>query len=231
MSRAILCAVALFVLVGAPAHAQLISNTNNNTNTPVAIGGAGGAGGTAAATGFGGSSKATSGPASAATGPATATINGPTFPASTSQVLWTPPSVYAPPVVGGNLCAVGASSGVSWLGAGLALGASWESDNCERRQLAALMYNAGNSVAAKELLCDQRAVYDAMKRAGTPCVVRAAWEPAGQPVAVAPAPAPAPAPPPTQVAAFDASQYSTGAACLNAAFARGAPLALCRMKP
>jgi hypothetical protein len=233
---AALAAALALAFCAVDARAQI--NTTANGNGTAASGvGTGGTGIGTGATGIGGSSTATggsstsiTGPSSATSGPASAstTINA-TTPAQTSQVVWQAPAVYAPPVVGGNLCAVGASSGVSWLGAGLALGASWESDNCERRQLAAMLYNAGSTTAAKELLCDQRAVYDAMRRAGTPCVARAKWD--GDAPAVSQPPPPQPLQPPRQVAAFDASCYATASECLNMAFASGAPLVLCRGKP
>lgn len=220
---------ATLALCAVDARAQFDSTANGTAASGIGIGtdatGIGGAGGSSTAIG----GTAISGRASSTSGPATATTNiNATTPAHTSQVVWQAPAVYAPPVVGGNLCAVGASTGVSWLGAGVALGGSWESDNCERRQLAAMLYNAGSSTAAKELLCDQRAVYDAMRRAGTPCVARLKWD--GDAPAVSP-PAPQLLQPPRQIATFDASRYATASECLNMAFASGAPLVLCRGKP
>lgn len=102
------------------------------------------------------------------------------------QTVRTAPTVYAPSVVGGNLCAIGASGAVSFLGGGFAMGATWESKNCEERQRAALLYNMGEKRAAVELACNNRSTYDAMKRAGTPCVVRPEWEPKQEKVAEAP---------------------------------------------
>lgn len=237
MIRSFVAALAAaLALCAVDARAQFNTTANGNgtaaSGIGIGIGGAGGAGGTGiggSSTATGGSSTSISGPSSATSGRASAstTINS-TTPAQTSQVVWQAPAVYAPPVVGGNLCAVGASTGVSWLGAGLALGGSWESDNCERRQLAAMLYNAGSSTAAKELLCDQRAVYDAMRRAGTPCVARPKWD--GDAPAVS-LPAPQPLQPSRHVAAFEASRYATASECLNMAFASGAPLVLCRGKP
>src|SRR5579883_2252018 len=219
MIRSFVAALAAaLALCAVDARAQFNTTANGNGTAASGVGtggtGIGGAGGSSAALG----GTAISGPASSASGPATATTNiNATTPVHTSQVVWQAPAVYAPPVVGGNLCAVGASTG-----------GSWESDNCERRQLAAMLYNAGSATAAKELLCDQRAVYDAMRRAGTPCVARPKWD--RDAPAVSP-PAPQPLQPPRQVATFDASRYATASECLNMAFASGAPLVLCRGKP
>jgi hypothetical protein len=124
------------------------------------------------------------------------------IPANTSTTVWAAPPVFAPSVVGGNLCAIGASGGVSWMGAGFSIGGTWESRHCEERQKAALLFNIGQREAAVELMCSNKDVYDAMKTAGTPCAPRAEWEPkqAEKPavvavtaVAVAPAPYKAPA--------------------------------------
>jgi hypothetical protein len=92
------------------------------------------------------------------------------------------PQVYAPSVITGNVCALGASAGASFIGTGVTLGGTWESEQCENRQRAALLHNMGYKQAAKELSCDNRSTYEAMKRAGDPCLVRPAWEPQGVPV-------------------------------------------------
>ena len=143
------------------------------------------------------------------------------------------PQVYVPSVIGGNVCAVGASGGASWLGAGFAFGASWESDNCERRQLAALMYNAGWKEASRELLCAHKPIYEAMKTAGTPCAVRAAFEPSTMPTPAVPTvQAPTPIQPVAAPrAAFTPTTYRNRADCLTAASAAGQPLASCSAVP
>jgi hypothetical protein len=143
------------------------------------------------------------------------------------------PQVYVPSVIGGNVCAVGASGGASWLGAGFAFGATWESDNCERRQLAALMYNAGWKEASRELLCSHKPIYEAMKTAGTPCAVRPDYEPpsARPPVAVLPGPVVQPTPIQPARAAFTPTTYRNRADCLTAASAAGQPLASCSSVP
>lgn len=117
------------------------------------------------------------------------------------QTVRTAPTVYAPSVVGGNLCAVGASGAASFLGGGFALGATWESKNCEIRQRAALLFNMGFKGAAKELMCNNKEDYDAFKTAGEPCAVRPDWEP--KPTALVKQVEAAPAPAPAKVAKKD----------------------------
>lgn len=88
------------------------------------------------------------------------------------------PTIYAPSIVTGNVCAIGASGGISFIGTGITAGATWESKKCEDRQNVALLYNMGEKGAAREYACSaNRATYDAMKTAGTPCAVRPDWEP------------------------------------------------------
>ena len=140
------------------------------------------------------------------------------------------PTVYVPGVVTGNVCALGASAGASFIGTGFAVGGSWESEQCENRQRAALLHNMGYKVAAKELACDNHATYNAMKRSGEPCIERPEWEPKpapGQPVVIRPQPVPIQ---PVQRPVFLASDYATGSECLNAAAAAGAPLSACSGK-
>jgi hypothetical protein len=138
------------------------------------------------------------------------------------------PQLYVPSVITGNVCALGASAGASFIGTGVAFGASWESEQCERRQTAALLHNAGYRDASRELMCDKREVYDAMRRSGTPCLLRPDWEPKTT-MAQQPAPPmvirPAPLTP-----SFSAANYATGSECLNAAAAAGASYAECAGK-
>src|SRR6202020_3656205 len=73
--------------------------------------------------------------------PSTGTTGGGSLNYGGSYTIRNTPEVIAPSVVGGNPCSVGASGGVSLPGFGLAVGGSWEGKGCERRQLAALLYN------------------------------------------------------------------------------------------
>lgn len=125
------------------------------------------------------------------------TVNNPASPSDV--IVRSAPTVYVPNIVTGNVCALGASGGASWLGAGLAAGVSWESMSCERRQTAALLWNMGtpdSRAAAKEVVCVTPEVRAAFARSGSPCIgdgqtVQA--QPVQQqqlaPMSVAPAPA------------------------------------------
>ena len=118
---------------------------------------------------------------------------------SGDQTLRTTPTVYAPPVSGGNPCTLAVSGGVSVIGWGAAAGGTFVDQDCANRQKIAMMHNAGYAQAAKELMCNDRDSYFAFRTAGTPCAYRAAFEgnmappAAAQPLPVA-APVPAPAP-------------------------------------
>jgi hypothetical protein len=175
----------------------------------------------------------TGGGAFSAPGGNTTTTNSTNNPPAPSDVIVrSAPQVFAPPVVlGGNICALGASAGASWLGAGVAFGGSWESVNCERRQQAALLYNMGDKRGARELLCSaSKEIYEAQRTAGTPCAIRPEWEPkvAGvQPVPLQPVPPPMRT---SERAAFNPAYFPSGSECLNAASAAGVPLTECAGK-
>jgi hypothetical protein len=128
------------------------------------------------------SSGGTSG-TSNGTDPATATnAAGTTSPSNytSTQTLRNTPEIVAPSIVGGNPCTVGMSGGVALPGFGIVTGGSWEGKACERRQLAALLYNMGHDIpgakggsledAAVEVLCADVSVREAMRRIGQPCV-------------------------------------------------------------
>lgn len=85
-------------------------------------------------------------------------------------------------------------------------------------QTAALLYNAGHKRAAKELLCEQREIYDAFGNAGSPCSVRADWELMRPRLQTLTANAPV---------AFRASAYRSRADCLTAAYTARVPLGAC----
>jgi hypothetical protein len=85
-------------------------------------------------------------------------------------------------------------------------------------QTAALLYNAGHKRAAKELLCEQREIYDAFGNAGSPCAVRADWELMRPRLQTLTANAPL---------AFRASAYRSRADCLTAAYTARVPLSAC----
>jgi hypothetical protein len=104
------------------------------------------------------------------------------------QTIRSAPTLYAPSIITGNVCAMGASGGVSFIGTGVTAGGTWESQSCEDRQRAALLASMGYKTAAKEYLCaSDRKYYYAMRTSGDACAVRPEWEPAATTQAVAPA--------------------------------------------
>jgi len=142
-----------------------------------------------------------------------------TYPAN--QTITSVPFVYVPAVNTGNSCALGVSAGASWLGAGFAVGTAWESMQCERRQVAALLWNMGtpeSRAAAKEVLCNTPEIRDAYRTIGQPCAKD-----------MSKVEGPAKSTTITKVASvvFDPGAYSSAADCLTAAHAQGAPLSLC----
>src|SRR5262245_35041040 len=65
--------------------------------------------------------------------------NSPTYANTPSDVtVRSAPTLYVPSVITGNVCALGASGGASFIGAAVAFGGTWESEQCERRQKIAL---------------------------------------------------------------------------------------------
>jgi hypothetical protein len=95
---------------------------------------------------------------------------------SGDTTIRTTPTVYAPPVSGGNPCTLAVSGGVSVIGWGAAAGGTFVDEACATRQKIAMIHNAGYAGAAKELMCDDRSTYFAFRTAGQPCAYRAAFE-------------------------------------------------------
>jgi hypothetical protein len=120
------------------------------------------------ASGSGGATTGSGGATTAGTSPTTANLN---TNYSGSYTVRNTPEVIAPNVMGGNPCAVGASGGIALPGFGLSAGTTWADKACERRQQAALMFNMGEPVVARELMCQDEQVRTAMRSAGKPCVI------------------------------------------------------------
>lgn len=93
------------------------------------------------------------------------------------QTIRSAPTVYAPPVSGGNPCTLAVSGGASFLGWGAAAGGTFVDSDCADRQKIAMIWNAGYKAAAKELMCNDQKTYNAFKTAGEPCAIRQEWEP------------------------------------------------------
>jgi hypothetical protein len=85
-------------------------------------------------------------------------------------------------------------------------------------QTASLLYNAGHKRAAKELLCEQREMYDAFRSVGAPCAARADWELMRPRLLALTENGPM---------AFSASAYRSRADCLTAAYTARVPLSAC----
>jgi hypothetical protein len=163
------------------------------------------------------SSRSTGGSAgtSAATDAAASTAASGNFTGSnytSTQTLRNTPEIAAPSIIGGDPCTVGGTGGVSLPGFGIVAARSWEGKACERRQVAALLYNMGHDssgargdairAAAVEVMCVERGVREALKRIGQPCVAdRDASRPPSPVVSEAPSIAVAIATPPPAAAA------------------------------
>jgi hypothetical protein len=85
-------------------------------------------------------------------------------------------------------------------------------------QMAALLYRSGNKRAAKELLCEQREVYDSFRRTATPCLARADWELKGTTNQALRSDAPT---------SFRPTAYRSRTDCLTAAYTAGVSLSAC----
>jgi hypothetical protein len=133
--------------------------------------------------------------------------NGTTDPGGRPWGTWnggdvtvrTTPTVYAPPVSGGNPCTLAVSGGVSVIGWGAAAGGTFVDQDCANRQKIAMIHNAGYQGAAKELMCNDRDTYYAFRTSGQPCAFRPQFEAAGStppPAMAVPTPVVAPLPQP-----------------------------------
>jgi hypothetical protein len=121
---------------------------------------------------------------------------------TTSDVtVRTTPTVYAPPVSGGNPCTLAVSGGVSVIGWGAAAGGTFVDQDCANRQKIAMVHNAGYQQAARELMCNDKDTYMAFRGSNTPCAWRAAFEGGQQPPMAQPQPMPQPMPTPVVQAA------------------------------
>jgi hypothetical protein len=217
--------------VGNPSNTNTV-NPRTNSN---ATGGAATANPTSSATSRGGAASAnpasTSGAManpSASSGSSAVTISTGNTSFPSGQSIMSVPTVYVPSIATGSVCAIGASGGASWLGAGFAFGTTWESMQCERRQTAALLFNMGtpeSKAAAKEVLCNSPEIRNAYLTIGHPCAADMMV------VAGAAGRAVKPPPPPPELPAFDPQRYAKASDCLTAAQAVGAALSLCAGKP
>ena len=177
---------------------QNVRSTTNN-NIPITFNGAG-ATDPAGANGVNG----TNGGGAGSSTPGGST--GAPFYGQSDVTIRTTPTVYAPPVSGGNPCTLAVSGGVSVIGWGAAAGGTFVDQDCADRQKIAMIHNAGYAKAARELMCNDKATYLAFRGTETPCNARPQFD--GPPVAGQPVPIvrqqPTPlAPPPQQIVTKD----------------------------
>jgi len=174
------------------------STTNNSIPITFNSGGTGGAGTNGTnATDPAGANGANGTNGGGGSGPS----NNNPFYSQSDITVRTTPTVYAPPVSGGNPCTLAVSGGVSVIGWGAAAGGTFVDEDCANRQKIAMIHNAGYAGAAKELMCNDKATYMAFRSSGQPCQPRAAFDGPGAPVAQ-PQPVPL-APPPQQMVTKD----------------------------
>ena len=90
----------------------------------------------------------------------------------TTTVKQPPPSAVSPQFSAGNgndLCTVGMSGAVQTQILGISAGGTMTEENCIRLKNAKFLYDSGMKVASVSLMCQDKAVFDAMMMAGTPC--------------------------------------------------------------
>ena len=97
----------------------------------------------------------------------TVTTNG----NQTTTVKSAPPSAISPNVGGNNsdLCTISSSGALGTQILSLSLGATYTEANCLLLKKARMLYSAGMKVASVSLLCQDPAIFEAMKMAGTSC--------------------------------------------------------------
>ena len=174
---------------------QRASQTTNNS-IPITLN----TGGTGAGNGTNGANAVDPAGANGANGSNGGGGSGPSnnnpFYSQSDVTVRTTPTVYAPPVSGGNPCTLAVSGGVSVIGWGAAAGGTFVDKDCADRQKIAMIHNAGYAKAAQELMCNDKATYMAFRGTNTPCNARPEFDGPGQPqpivrqqpVPIAPAP-------------------------------------------
>ena len=97
----------------------------------------------------------------------TVTTNG----TNTTTVKSPPPSAISPNVGGNNsdLCTISSSGALGTQILSLSLGATYTEANCLLLKKARMLYSAGMKVASVSLLCQDPAIFQSMRMAGTSC--------------------------------------------------------------
>ena len=114
----------------------------------------------------------------------TSTVN--TTGTNETTVNSPPPSAISPNVGGSNsdLCTISSSGALGTQILSLSFGATYTEANCLLLKKARMLYSAGMRVASVALLCQDPAIFEAMRMAGTSCPylgligseASAAWE-------------------------------------------------------
>jgi hypothetical protein len=83
-----------------------------------------------------------------------------------TQVKSPPPSAITPSINASNsdLCTVGVAGAVQTQILGISGGTTVTDENCERLKLSKTIYDMGMKVAAVSIMCQDKRVFDAMKR-------------------------------------------------------------------
>jgi len=97
----------------------------------------------------------------------TVTSNG----VNETTVKSAPPSAISPNVGGSNsdLCTISSSGALGTQILSLSFGATYTEANCLLLKKARMLYSAGMKVASVSLLCQDPAIFEAMRMAGTSC--------------------------------------------------------------
>ena len=97
----------------------------------------------------------------------TITTNG----SQTTKIEQPPPSAISPQLStgSGDLCTIGVAGAVQTQILGISAGTSITEENCVRLKNSKALYDMGMKVAAVSMLCQDEAVFNAMRMAGTPC--------------------------------------------------------------
>ncbi len=83
-----------------------------------------------------------------------------------------PPSAISPQFSAGSnsdLCTVGVAGAVQTQILGISAGTTFTEENCVRLKKAKTLYDMGMKVAAVSIMCQDTAVFEGMRMAGTPC--------------------------------------------------------------
>lgn len=92
---------------------------------------------------------------------------------STSTIITPPPTAVSPAIntTNSDLCVVAESGAVQTQILGISSGSTSIDTNCERLKISKTLFDMGMKVAAVSVMCQDKRVFDAMLKAGTPCPI------------------------------------------------------------